>query len=265
MAKSEARDPASLLCEGCGYVIEGLPEGGRCPECGRAVRDSVPERRTGSPWQLAPGVHGWVHTAAILGRAPGTFFDRVSVESERSGALLSVNCALATVALLPVAVTRVVGSWPTREPIRDMLSTVRPSSPGAVVFAGVTWFVVAAALAWCGLRFLSWIEKRGLLMFSKRRGWRTTPSVAAAVCGHASYGWLAAAILALGGWVFARTSAWVWIVQRPWMQGTPGEIAWAPVIAGFFVGMLVFETLVYVGFRRMRFANQPRRAAIEPV
>jgi hypothetical protein len=38
----EARVPR---CEDCGYTLTGLSLEGRCPECGRATRDSLPEHR----------------------------------------------------------------------------------------------------------------------------------------------------------------------------------------------------------------------------
>src|SRR5947209_2724980 len=31
---------SSLLCEGCGYVLDGLPADSRCPECGRPIVQS---------------------------------------------------------------------------------------------------------------------------------------------------------------------------------------------------------------------------------
>ncbi|HUU94882.1 MAG TPA: hypothetical protein VM487_04015 [Phycisphaerae bacterium] len=37
--------PRTPTCESCGYTLTGLPVNGRCPECGRAVQDSLPERR----------------------------------------------------------------------------------------------------------------------------------------------------------------------------------------------------------------------------
>src|SRR5688500_18730383 len=30
-----------LLCEGCGYTLNGLPEDSRCPECGKPIEESI--------------------------------------------------------------------------------------------------------------------------------------------------------------------------------------------------------------------------------
>ncbi|HYE20153.1 MAG TPA: hypothetical protein VEA69_17025, partial [Tepidisphaeraceae bacterium] len=37
-----------LACVGCGYNLRTMPVTGRCPECARAVADSVPRGVT--PW-----------------------------------------------------------------------------------------------------------------------------------------------------------------------------------------------------------------------
>ena len=44
-----------VLCEHCGYVLNGLPPGSNCPECGRPAADSDPALRTPTAWEKSAG------------------------------------------------------------------------------------------------------------------------------------------------------------------------------------------------------------------
>jgi hypothetical protein len=49
--KREWTNEHTLLCERCGYVIEGLDTEGKCPECGKPIAESLLGDYPGSPWQ----------------------------------------------------------------------------------------------------------------------------------------------------------------------------------------------------------------------
>jgi hypothetical protein len=42
-----------LLCEGCGYTLNGLPQSGNCPECGKPIAQSIGTQRIVPPWEHA--------------------------------------------------------------------------------------------------------------------------------------------------------------------------------------------------------------------
>src|SRR5205807_6197564 len=57
MAFADATVPheSDWLCEGCGYVLNGLPGGGRCPECGKPISESHAVLRMLPDWERSDG------------------------------------------------------------------------------------------------------------------------------------------------------------------------------------------------------------------
>lgn len=55
-AEGPAWTPCTPRCESCGYTISHLPDTTNCPECGRPVADSLPERRSPPSFARASGV-----------------------------------------------------------------------------------------------------------------------------------------------------------------------------------------------------------------
>ncbi|MDX2016745.1 MAG: hypothetical protein SFY95_03780, partial [Planctomycetota bacterium] len=98
---------------------------------------------------------------------------------------------------------------------------------------------------------LTWLETLGVRFIGSKRGWRITRDVAWSVCGHAAVGWFASALLtqvlfALGTLAFARLDDASMLFTLP-----------ALAVLLLLAWLLVFESLVYVGIRRCRFANVP--------
>ena len=64
-----------LLCEGCGYVLNGLPADSRCPECGKPAEESSPALRQPPAWETArSGFAAFLQTTAALWFGPTRFF-----------------------------------------------------------------------------------------------------------------------------------------------------------------------------------------------
>jgi hypothetical protein len=126
-----------------------------------------------------------------------------------------------------------------------------------VIIAAVAVFFLTGAL----LAVLSWIEYIGVDFFSRRRNWRVQKHVARAVCANAMPGWMPTGVfVSIGLGLLSALQFMAGEVPtnlQPWVQ----TAAVAMPVLGFIAGMLIFETLVYIGVRRCKFANWIERPA----
>ncbi len=254
-----------LLCENCGYELRGHSADALCPECGLRVAESLPEARGGSPFQITPSITSWAATCWRVLRHPRTTMRRVRVERSSAKRLLLVNLTLAGLLAAGPWVGVLIG-----DPARSA-SSLGPVL-GRVVFALV--FLAEVTMVSLVMLTLTWIEQRGIRFFAAKRGWRLTRDASWQVCAHASVGWILASGLALLGMASlyaillvthrAPTST---ITLKPYVNYTinSSSVIYAIIIgSGFFVGLLVFECLVYLGVRSCRYANTATPATPHP-
>lgn len=239
-------DPSLILCENCGYDVGsiearlGADPSLNCPECARPIAESLPERRVGTAWQRRRSVANWARTLITVLRAPRRGWSGVRVAGGNGFQLAAATCAVASVLWTVVLFTGIellLGGDDARFPTADAV----------LVHLSLSFSVFALSLG------ASAIEALGLRMLGWRRGWRVTHAHSWTIVGHASVGWmLAAPCLAL-----SLVAAYA-VFRSNWPDGWSTATLLVLAIAAVLVPLLAFETLVYLGFRAMRFANAPR-------
>ncbi len=117
------------------------------------------------------------------------------------------------------------------------------------------WFKAAVIVV--GIPVASYVEVLGVTFFSRQKGWRVPFRRAERVACYASVGWVPVMWMATKSQTIIENG----FINRWWIP------AWGPphtAAIGFSVSMLLlmisilwFELLVWIGVRRVRFANMP--------
>lgn len=250
---SPTTSDSELLCEACGYSIDSLPTANNCPECGRPIIASVPSHRAGSPFQNRPTFFGLLLTAAETLRRPGELFARLSITPRRAWLLAVVYCATAAFFLVLPWVGQLIG-----DPARNARGVGGPILHALSLLA----WVIGTTLV---LLTLTFVEYNGIRFIAARRKWRLTRAAAAQVCAHACVGWIFSGLLPF---LFL---AILTALQRLFKFSPSGhldlspyfsaKIPWSDItvvgglVTSVFLGLFLFELLVYIGVRRCKFAT----------
>src|SRR5438874_2563719 len=76
-----------LLCEGCGYTLNGLPETGNCPECGKPIRESIGSQRLVPQWEDIPSriwQRSFIATSVQIIFHPAHFYRTLATRGDTS-------------------------------------------------------------------------------------------------------------------------------------------------------------------------------------
>lgn len=251
------------LCERCGYPINAIGDADVCPECGEPEKNSHFQSRAGTNWQRRPSFRTWIATNASILRHPATQFRLATIETRRSWLLLGLNLFVAGMLL--------VAPWtgvPLGDPARGLLHS---GWKGDLLFA--LWTLAQSVGAAIVLGLLTSIEFQGIRFFGKQRDWRITKTVALVVCAHASVGWIVmAALPTIVLAAFATAQRLFGLVANGTVNlgSRFGQVSLNTIatggglVAALVIGLLVFESLVYIGVRQCRYANRERPRELKP-
>jgi hypothetical protein len=135
MARVAPNLPAEtdLLCEACGYTLNGLPDGGNCPECGQPIEQSIaPIVRQPSAWERD---RAFLATTAEAIFRPSRFFRNTTTRGESGAALRfgTIHTAIASALFAGAGV------------LHFSFETGRPLSWGE---GGIEWCGLALFVFW---------------------------------------------------------------------------------------------------------------------
>jgi hypothetical protein len=229
-----------LLCEQCGYVLNGLPPGSLCPECGTPSSESDPKRRHLPPWEIGTKplpTRFLATTVGVLFR-PTRFYRTLVTRpaADRSAAFAWVHWFLASLLLALAAYGHATGFIPA---VIDSISV-----SGWIIWVTLSagTFIVLLALTHLASRLTTWeATYRGLRLplIAVKRGMHF----------HAAH-YLPVALVAA-----TTVVGYDLLLARRVLNGT-SALPYLYVICGeVIVGALYLFWTYWIGMRNMMYAN----------
>src|SRR3954453_20686151 len=146
-------DETDLLCEGCGYTLNGLPTPSNFPECGKPIEQSVGDHRHPSAFEQHPSAASFLSTSAAVILRPKHFYRTLTSRSNPPAAatFARIHRYLASVLLGAAALGHL--RW-----VLAMLQGTRLSSPLALLMM-LLGFAVMTNLFLLGLtKLAAWLS-----------------------------------------------------------------------------------------------------------
>jgi hypothetical protein len=245
-------ETADILCESCGYVLNGLPDAGRCPECGSPIQESLGENRITPAWETASDnttekLAGFWKTSLAIIVSPSKFYRtytaRGSIESARSFARWHWWLA----ALLFALTTATHWTWYSFK----VQGIVPPNGLGGKpgVYLGLTIGLTLAT--YVALDLITRLAAKLTTVEGTFRGYRLPyPVVLRALYFHAAHYFpvAVAALLTVGGYV---------LLVAIWPVMLEHAVAYLYVLSGEVIlsAMYLFSTY-WAGMRNMMYATR---------
>lgn len=237
-------DEFTLLCERCGYVVEGLPTEEVCPECAKPIAESLPQRRQLRPsfWRTLTSPRATLHEIGF------EWVDQVP---------LGPSCGKMTMVFGITALAAIFLS----AGIIDVDETAG-SLPFVIGLAPIPLIVVFALCYG-----ISQTHVALLIGFSRLQRTRINRRIARCICTAGSAGLF---VFAFGtGLGFGASASGLILTLGTFydeavIYGKPvpalramDALFWAGCLIGA-AGLLFFETFVWLGLHCLKYANRTR-------
>jgi hypothetical protein len=237
-------DETSVLCEGCGYTLDGLPTTGRCPECGLPIAQSTGEDGRRLPaWEdpsVPDGAVGrFLHTTLAAIASSRRFYRTLATRRQDQAALRFARIHWLISAILFASALTIHAGWYKRELVG--LEFI----PDALILFPLSLFVIFALL-----ELVTRLAARLTAVEARYWGYRLPlPVVLRALYYHAAH-YLPVAVVS-----FATVAVNAWLVRRHWI-GPQWAMRYLYVLCGeVLVGAWYLFRTYWNGMKSMMFAN----------
>lgn len=236
---------SDLLCEFCGYTLNGLPDGANCPECGMPVTASLGQKRTPPVWESAKSggklssLRAFVTDSLSIIVRPTAFFRSVTTRGDvrRAARFGHVHWLLASI-LFGIA-----GSMHASAFSMSGLWTAR-------TFNGVLGAVLLAMIAYLGLWWTTWAAVRLTAWEAAYRGFRLPLTVVSRGMFYHAAHYLPVAII-----TFVTVGGYCLLLRlRVFGPDTLTEYLYVLCAEVVAAAAYLFHTY-WIGMRNMMYAN----------
>ena len=247
-----------LLCEGCGYVLNGLPIASNCPECGRPIAESTGEtNRRPTAWEATDGggdaggagagpaggtIPSFLRTSAFAIFQPREFYRTLATRGDVGPArrFAYVHWGVCAALFATAAYVHTMVFW---------LSGTRTPFFGFIVSAG--GIAALFTLIFASLAFTTWLAAKLTVWEAAYRGYRLPLGVVLRGMYYHAAHYLPVAVVTLltviGYRVLLAQGATTLQSLTVYLYVLCGEVV---VMAGY-----LFETY-WVGMKNMMYANK---------